>query len=129
MSEILGLLDTNIFIDFSRQYKPAIEWLVANSESTFAIPSLVRMELVLGAQSRAEQEKIVRLLQPYALVYPTDQDAKWAMEQFELFYLSHQVEIIDCFIAAMSARLKLPIFTRNTRHLGLFQDTIVRVPY
>jgi predicted nucleic acid-binding protein len=74
------------------------------------------MELILGARNKTEQQKTVSLLKSYHLVYPNEADAKWAMEQFENYYLSHQIEMIDCFIAATAVRLDIPIFTRDVKH-------------
>ncbi|MBI5671573.1 MAG: hypothetical protein HZC41_26575 [Chloroflexi bacterium] len=127
MNDLIGLPDTNIVVDFSRKYKPAIEWLRNNEQLVFGVPSLVRM--VPGASNRIEQDKVIRLLQPYTIVYPSELDAQWAMEQFEIYHLSHRIEIIDCFIAAMSARLQLPIDTRNVRNLNVFPGVLVHVPY
>lgn len=129
MSSPVGLLDSNIFIDILRGYAPAVDWMKANRELTLAIPSLVRMELVLGVQNKAEQEKVVKLLKPFPVVYPTSDDAMWAMNQFEIYHLSHQVEIIDCFIAATSIRLGLPVYSRNVKDLSIFSTLVVRVPY
>jgi predicted nucleic acid-binding protein len=80
-----GLLDTNIFIDISRQ--------------------------------------------PFQLIYPDAADSQWAMEQFENFNLSHQIEVFDCYIAASAVRLGLPVFSRNVRDLGLLPNVKVQVPY
>jgi predicted nucleic acid-binding protein len=82
-----GLLDTNILIDISRRHPPALRWL-QTTHLQLAVSSFTRMELILGARNRSEQEKIVHLLNPYGLVYPQAADAKWAMEQFEIFDLS-----------------------------------------
>ncbi len=87
------------------------------------------MELILGVKNKAEQEKVVKLLRPYAIVYPTEHDAKWAMEQFELYFLTYQVEILDCFIASVAVGLHLPIYTRNVKHLNLFEGITIHTPY
>jgi predicted nucleic acid-binding protein len=129
MTVLDGLLDTNIFIDILRGHKPAIEWMTSNPHLAFAIPSIVRMEIVLGAQNKIEQEKLVKQLKAFPLVFPSEADSQWAMEQFEIYYLSHQVEILDCFIAAISVRLQLPIFTRNVKHLSVFQGVAAHIPY
>jgi len=123
-----GLLDTNIFIDISRRYALALNWLQSN-RLVFAVSSFTRMELILGARNKSEQEKIIAMLQTYDLVYPDETDAKWGMEQFEAFHLSHQVEIIDCMIAATSVRLGIPIYSRNVKDLGILPGVVVRVPY
>lgn len=69
MTSVIGLLDTNILIDISHRYSSAINWMQNNPSLIFAIPSLVRMEMVLGARNRAELEKIVKLLKPYPVVF------------------------------------------------------------
>ena len=53
-----GLLDTNILIDISRRYSPAVAWLQGNSY-LFAVSSITRMELILGSRNKVEQQKIV----------------------------------------------------------------------
>ena len=129
MTPAQGLLDTNILIDISRRYAPAIQWMQANTGLVLAIPSLVRMEMVVGAQNKLDLDRIVKTLKPFPVIYPSESDAQWAMEQFEIYYLRYQIEIIDCFIAATSIRLKLPIYTRNVKDLGIFKDVVLRVPY
>jgi predicted nucleic acid-binding protein len=108
-----GLLDTNIFIDVSRNYAPALLWL-KNQSLQFGVSSISRIELMLGARNKLEVQKINRLLQPFQLIYPNAADSQWAMEQFENFILSHQIEVFDCYIAASAVRLELLIFTRNS---------------
>jgi predicted nucleic acid-binding protein len=129
MTNVDGLLDTNIFVDILRGYASAINWMQSNPGLVFAIPSFVRMELVLGSQNKIEQEKALKLLNPYPVIFPTEIDAQWAMQQFEIHHLKSQVEIIDCFIAAMAVRLKLPIYTRNVKDLRVFEGLVIRVPY
>ena len=51
------------------------------------------------------------------------------MHQFTRFHLSRRIEIIDCFIAAMSVRLQLPVYTRNAKDLGVFKDVKIVIPY
>jgi predicted nucleic acid-binding protein len=124
-----GLLDTNILIDILRGYPLAVNWLKANPTLALAIPSLVRMEMLLGAQNKPEQERVLKLMSPFPVIYPNDLDAMLAMSQFEIYHLSHQVEIIDCFIAALSVRFGLPVYTRNVKDLRVFPSVVLRVPY
>ncbi len=124
-----ALLDTNILVDIGRRYVPALTWLQNSSHLIFGIPSIVRMELVLGTQSKVEMQKTLSLIQPYGLVYLNETDAHWAMLQFEQFHLSHRVGILDCFIAALGVRLKLPIYSRNVKDLGAFPGVQVIAPY
>ncbi len=83
----------------------------------------------MGTRNRQDQHKIVDFLSPYPLVYPGEADARWAMERFEALHLSRQVEIMDCFIAALGVRLELPIYSRNVRDLGAFDGVAIVTPY
>jgi predicted nucleic acid-binding protein len=125
----VGLIDTNILIDLSHNYAPALQWATRNPDLALAMPSLVRMEMVMGAVDKVDLARLMRLMRPFPVVYPTDIDAKWAMEQFETYYLSHQIEVIDCLIAAMSYRLQLPIYTRNIRDYSVFGGVATVLPY
>lgn len=129
MAEAVAIIDTNILIDLLREYKPAIQWMQAHTHLALAIPSLVRMELVFGAHDKAAQKRIIQLVTPLEIIFPNEAVAQWAMKQFEVYYLSHQIEIIDCFIAAMSVRLQLPVYTRNAKDLGIFPGVQIHIPY
>jgi predicted nucleic acid-binding protein len=123
-----GLLDTNIFIDVSRNYAPAMQWLRAH-RLRLAVSAITRMELVAGARNQAEQAGIIRSLQPYQLLYPDAVAIQWALTQFETFWLSHQIEFLDCVIGATGVHFDLPIYTRNAKHLRLLPDVQMIVPY
>ncbi|MEQ8672199.1 MAG: PIN domain-containing protein [Aggregatilineales bacterium] len=125
------LLDTNIFIDVLRGYPPAIDWLKSLSASSvlLSVPVIVRMELILGTRNKIEQQRITKLLDEFSTEHIAVDDSKWAMEQFEDLYLSHQIEIMDCLIGAIAFRLKTPIFTRNKKHFAPLPDVEVRIPY
>jgi hypothetical protein len=129
MIQAAGIIDTNILIDLSHNYAPAIQWATRNPELALGLPSLVRMEMVMGAVDKVDLGRLIRFMKPFPVIYPTDIDAKWAMEQFETYYLSHQIEVIDCLIAAMSFRLQLPIYTRNIRDYTVFSGVSTVLPY
>ena len=129
MNAIAGLLDTNILVDILRGYSAAIQWMQAHPDLTLGIPSLVRMELVLGTNHKAQQEQVLARLSGFPVILTSEADSLWAMQQFERFHLSHQVEIIDCFIAGMSVRLNVPLFTRNVSDMRIFPDVHVVTPY
>ncbi|MFN8372591.1 MAG: PIN domain-containing protein [Anaerolineae bacterium] len=124
-----GLLDTNVFIDLLRSYPAALLWMQSNRLLTFGIPAIARMELVWGARDKVEMQRIVKLMNPFPVVHLNAADSVWALREFESYHLSHQVEIADCFIAAMRVRLQLPIYTRNLRDFKILPAVTVHVPY
>lgn len=129
MINAVGILDTNILVDILRGYPPALTWGQSNADMVLALPSVVRMEMVLGTSDKQTLQKAQRLMKPYPILFPSEADAQSAMERFEQFHLSHRVEIMDCFIAALSMRLQLPIYSRNVRDLAVFGDVSVIAPY
>lgn len=129
MSPVAGLLDTNILIDILRGYDPAVQWMQSHPDLVLGIPSLVRMEIVLGTNDKPGQERMIKLLSPYPVVLISEADSQWAMHQFEQFHLSNQIEIIDCFIAATSVRLRVPLYTRNLKDMRVFPDLHLISPY
>lgn len=124
-----GILDTNILIDILRRHPPAVTWMNQQSTLRLGVPSIVRMELIYGSQNKIEQARSVGLTNIFEIVYPNEPDAHWAMLEFERFHLSHKIEIIDCFVAAMGVRLGVPVFTRNRKDFMLFSSVQVHAPY
>lgn len=78
------------------------------------------MELVAGCKTKQELQNARNLMKPLRIVAVNEQDTSCAMEQFEVFHVSHSVEMGDCFLAAISTRLKIPVYARNTRNLMVF---------
>ena len=68
MTQPDGLLETNILIDIMRGYNPAVSWIKKNPRLSFVIPSPVRMEMVLGTNSKREQEQVLKFLKLYPVV-------------------------------------------------------------
>lgn len=56
-------------------------------------------------------------------------DTEWAMRQFQPYRLSHRGGILDCLIAALCPRLKLPLYTRNLKHFAPLLGTLAQQPY
>jgi predicted nucleic acid-binding protein len=56
-------------------------------------------------------------------------DIDWAMQQLEIYRLSHGVDIPDCLIAAPSYRLQIPLYTRNLKHFSPLLGELAQAPY
>lgn len=128
-NKISGLLDTNILIDIMRGYGPALAWMSKDASFIFGLPVLVRIELLYGARNNTEMKKLVAFLSKYPIVHVEREDSEFAMTQFEKYHLSHQVEINDCFIGAMSFRLNVPVYTRNMRDFNVLDSVTAHTPY
>lgn len=111
-----ALLDTATLIDIYKLYPPAIAWLEANQTGQFGITSTAWMEMMLGVTDKADQNRVIRFLNSFQMVYLTQTDQEWAFQRLQTYRLSHGVGMNDCLIAAPAYRLQLPLYTRNLKH-------------
>jgi tRNA(fMet)-specific endonuclease VapC len=124
---IAGLVDTTILVDVLRGYNPAATWLPAQPQ--LAITPTVWMEVLAGAPDKPHQRTARKLLAQFNLIYLTEGDQTWAMQQLLAYRLSHQVGILDCLIASVSRRLQLPLYTINLKHFTPLLGDLARKPY
>jgi predicted nucleic acid-binding protein len=125
-----GLVDTTVLIDVLRGYTSAITWLrTTASNFQFAISPIVYMELVAGAQNKTDYQNAARLADEFEMIFYNRADMRWAMQQLGKYRLSHNVGIGDCCIASLSARLRLPLYTQNMKHMQPLIGTFAIKPY
>jgi len=110
-----------------RGYAPASKWL--ETQDRPAITRIVHLEVLVGSQNKADQQKALRFLQRYSIVDLTLEDNEWATEMLIRFRLSHNVGIMDCLIAAPAARLRLPLYTHNLKHFAPLLGELAQQPY
>ena len=118
-----------MIIDAYRGFTLAVNWFAANRQLVFAITPIIWLEVVEGAPNKREQTALIGLLGRFQMIYLTEDDQKWAMEQIVKFKLSHNIGMMDCLIAAPAFRLNLPLYTRNAKHFTPMLASLVNVPY
>lgn len=124
-----AILDTAIVVDFLRNYSPAVQWKNTQGSAIFALTPLVWMEIIDGAMNKQEQQRAIRLMSQFEMLYLTEADLNWAMRQQTIYHLSHNVGINDCLIAAPAYRLQLPLYTQNAKHFVPLLGTLAQKPY
>jgi predicted nucleic acid-binding protein len=122
------LLDTDILIDIQRGYAPALTWFSSLSESPF-IPGFVVMELIQDAQNAQQVQKVIKLIAPLSVVWPTDKDCSRALSDFTSYHLTHGLGLIDSLIAACSNSLSATLCTFNVKHYKMIPGLILKQPY
>lgn len=115
------ILDTNIVIDIILRVPAALNWANSRGKQRIGVTSITIMEVLAGAQNKSQLSKLGREL--------LEQDSIWAVRQFRAFWLSHRIGINDCLIAAVAARLQLPLYTLNVKDFEPLPDVIVQKPY
>jgi predicted nucleic acid-binding protein len=63
------------------------------------------------------------------MIYYTQADLDWAMQQQMTYELSHGVGMMDCLIASISARTQMPLYTHNLKHFAPIIGSLAQKPY
>ena len=87
------LVDTDIMIDIQRGYAPALAWF-ASVPTLPSIPGFVVMELIQDAQNKQQVRKVLQLVAPLTMVWPTETDCARALSDFTAYHLEYSMEII-----------------------------------
>lgn len=124
-----AFIDSATLVDIYRSHSPALAWLQAHANHKMAISSIAWLEMVRGAVDKQDQKRVMQFLRSFELTYLVESDQVWAMKQFEIFRLSHNVGILDCLIAAPAYRLQLPLYTRNLKHFTPMVGALAQQPY
>jgi len=124
-----AILDTNIIVDLLRGFPPALAWQQSQVGNMWSITSIVWMEVVEGAQNKRDQTAAIRLLNQFQLIPTIQRDMDWAMQQLKTYHLSHNVDMLDCLIAAPVHRLQMTLHTRNLKHFVPLLNTLAVQPY
>lgn len=124
----MEVLDTDILIDVQRGHGPAVAWF-AGLTTLPAVPGFVVMELIQDARNQREVRQVLRLVSPFAMVWPTEVDCATALSNFTAFHLSHSLGMLDALIAACAVGLSATLFTFNDKHYRVVPGLVIAQPY
>ena len=123
------LVDTDIMIDFLREYPPALNFLESLGEDEIYIPGFVVMELIQGCRNKSELKKLEKELVSYKKIWPSTETCNDALSVFSRFHLSHSLGIIDALIGQLAVALNLPLHTFNQKHYAVIPGLRTIQPY
>lgn len=120
------LVDTSIFVDVLRGFKPAVKWLASLEPGSFFCSVVTLTELMVGVRSdqRKRFQQLVNLIE-WLPVYETE--ACLAGEMGRKYRRSHELDVADLLIAATAVNKKLAVWTRNIKHFPMLDS--VSSPY
>ena len=125
---VIALVDSSVVIDLLRGYPNAIAWY--STQIDLGISRIVWLEVVEGAPNQQKQRQAIQFLRTFAQTIEIEPaDGVWALTQLMKFHLSHNVDAFDCLIASASARLNIPLYTRNLKHFAPLLGSMAQVPY
>ncbi len=122
------LLDSDILIDIVRGYAPALAWLNALPELPNA-SGIAAMELCAGCKNATQMRETQEFLSLFALLCPSAEALKSALDIFVLLRLSHGLGVLDCQIAATAIERNIPLATFNIKHFRAVPGLITLQPY
>ena len=120
------LVDTDIVIDIQRSHAPALAWFASTSEMP-SIPGFVVMELIQAAQNKQQVRKVLQMVAPLPIVWPTETDCARTLSDFIAYHLSHKVGLIDALIAACAVGRNATLF--NVKHYRVIPGLSLEQPY
>ncbi len=126
---VVALVDTNVVVDMIRKYPPSLSWLRTLPPKQIGITAIAYMEVIDGASNKVAQRAAGRLLSRFEIIYLTEIDFKWAMQQQSNYRLSHNISMSDILIASVHLRLQVPLYTRNLKHFTPLLGALAQKPY
>jgi predicted nucleic acid-binding protein len=87
------------------------------------------MELIQDAQHARQVRKVLKLVAPLPVVWPTAADCQCALTDFIAYHLSHNLDLLDALIAACAIGLSATLCTFNVKHYRLVPGLDMVQPY
>ncbi len=122
------VVDSDIFIDHFRNYRPGTDFLLSAFEKyDVNFSAVTEAELLSGweCNDKAAEDRVLALLLKAAKI-PVDNEI--ARRAGELVRKS-SIPMVDSFIAATALKLDAPLYSRNTRHFEKVKGLKIISPY
>jgi predicted nucleic acid-binding protein len=120
------LLDTDVLVDYLREYPPAVEYLESRREN-LSTSVVVVAELYAGAREGSERTALSTLLSLFEII-PVDAElAERGGLLRRDFGPKHGTGLADALIAASAQKSGAELVTLNAKHFSMLSN--VTVPY
>jgi predicted nucleic acid-binding protein len=106
---IAGIIDTTIVIHLVRGEPAALAWL-SSLHDPHGIAPITWIEVMRGENNKRRHPQVKGILNLFDLVYLEHSDQQWVMNAIER---DAGMQVNDCMIAAVAARLNVPVYTHN----------------
>ncbi len=123
----MQLIDTNIFIDHFRGYKPATIFLESLDKDDIIFSAITEAEIIAGKQCSEEKKKreILEFLMRWQKKEVNNQIAIKAGDLTR----EYGMELADAFVAATAILYDTELLTRNVKDFSNIPNLIVRDPF
>ena len=107
----MTLLDSDVLVDISRRYLPAVRWFTSLEADSVGVPRPAALELIQGCRNRPEADRILRILDRLPIFWPSANDLDRALESFADYHLAHNLGAFDAMIAECAIGLDATLVT------------------
>jgi len=115
------LLDTDILVDFLRNYNKAVEFVNAHV-ARIILSSIVVAELYAGVKGDQEQTALDSFISIFRIVSPDLGIAKAAGLYKRDYGKTHGIGLADALLAATAEAENAELKTLNTKHYPMFKN-------
>src|SRR5258708_2319253 len=105
----VGIVDTTVIVHYFRKHSAA-QASVNTQPARLSVTPITWLEIMYGAGSKAKEAVSKSIFNRFEMVYLSEADQDWAMQQVEESRLSHGVSMNDCLIASVAFRLQVPFY-------------------
>ena len=127
----MKFVDTDILIDFYRNYQPAVDFLdyYYSMDEILAISSITQMELFIGCRNKRELSETVKFLKQYEVVHFSKSISGKTVKLITEYNLSHGLLMADAIIAATALIAEGELFSKNASDFVFIENLNITRPY
>lgn len=127
----MKFVDTDILIDFYRNYQPSIDFLdyYYSMDEILAISSITQMELYIGCRNKRELTETVKFLKQYEVVHFSRSISEKTVKLIREYNLGHGLLMADAIIAATVLVSEGQLFSKNASDFVFIKNLNVNRPY
>ena len=115
------LLDTCIFIDYSKNHSGAVGYL-DNLQIPPAVSALTVTEILTGIRNKREKELFLTLFNLWEVFPVTYEIAELAGFYRQMYFKSHHIGVVDAIIAATAETNNAQIATLNIKDFPMIKN-------
>lgn len=124
------LLDSDVMVDLLRRYPPAVAWFESlDAAERVVLSGYGVMELIQGCRNKPEQERLLRVLKRYGIVWLSPDDCSQALDLFVQYHLSCNAGLLDVLIGQTALMMDVPLYTFNHKHYRFIPGVRMVQPY
>ena len=103
--------------------------LLTAAATPLGVPGLVAMELMQRCRNAAQQRRAEAQLLQFVLHWPTTADCQRAYRDFGLYWLSHNLGLLDALIGQTAVGAGETLATFNVKHYAVIAGLTTVQPY